>query len=556
MKRLTTHCAQTAITAGLGIALALGNCPVSGYARGGQASITVMQQNNADATYQAYQVFAADVSAKDEATHVTWPSADMRDIVLAFLKSEGYENWLTTRGLAPVQAAKAQNALEFVAQEIGSSRIGESPSTGLGLVGADSFATRFARYLVAHDAPCRLATAGAPFSGEEGYWLFVTQTASINGADEAATAPIWITLGGSAGEVREKSAIPKVTKLVKEDATAAWGTAADANRGQDVPYQLVGTLPSNFAAYSHYHYRFEDRLSDGLELALEAGAEPSSVVKVKVGDEVVDADGTNLSITWVDHKLCIDFADLASAHWDDLHIDAHTTITVEYQAHLTENAIIGSSGNENGVIVRYSNDPLGDGEGQTTPPPSPKLFTYALRLMKVDKQTEEPLSGAGFTIQVAEGNADMNSRGLYVQEDGSLGTEPHEFVTGRDGTLSVEGIDEGIYVIAEKTAPTGYEQINRDITVTLSSTLGSSPASLDGLSVRVTGIELSGASEADAPSSSSADPQSGVATLTVTNDKSIVMPLTGLAGIRGGGIGALVAAASSALLWVRRRHAA
>ena len=553
MKRLTNHCAKAAVTAGLGVALAFASCHVNSYARDTQGQITITQQNNEDAIYQAFQVFSADVSAADEATHVAWASADMRDTVLAFLKDEGYDDWLVEKGLAPEQAARAQNALEFVAQEIGRSHDDESSSTDPRIVRGDSFAARLARPLVAHGAPCDQATTGVPFSGTEGYWLFVTQPTSVNETDEAATAPIWTTLGGSISEVREKSAIPTVTKMVKEDATSTWGTAADANRGQDVPYQLVGTLPSNFAAYSHYHYRFEDRLSDGLDLALEAGADPSDAVKVKVGDEVVNADGTNLIVTWDKHQLCIDFADLASGHWDNLNISASTSITVEYQAHLSSAAVIGSPGNENDVIVRYSNDPLGNGEGQTTPPPSPKLFTYALKLMKVDKQTEESLSGAGFTIQVSETNADEGSRGRYVQEDGSLGATPHEFMTGQDGTFTVSGIDEGTYVIAEKTVPSGYERIDGDVTVNLSSSLKSSPASLEGLTIQVTRGELG---ETDAPGSPSADPQTGIATLTVTNDKSIAMPLTGLAGVRGGGIGALVATASSALLWIRRRHGA
>lgn len=554
MSHLTKHCAQAAVTAGLGIALAFSGCPLSSYARSEQASITIVQQNNADATYQAFQVFAADVSKNDEATHVVWPSDSMRDIVIDFLEGEGYDDWLEEHDHSPEQKKRAQNALEFITQEIARSYDDEGPSMDQHIARADSFAAKLARHLVAHDASSRLATAGVPFNGDEGYWLFVTQSTSINELDEAATAPIWTSLGGSASEVREKTAIPTVTKLVMEDASSEWGSAADANRGQDVPYQLVGTLPSNFASYGHYHYCFEDHLSEGLELSLEGGAEPSDAVTIKIGDKVVDADGTNLSVTWTDQQLRVDFADLMSAHWKEFHIDAHTSITVDYKAHLTSNAVVGSPGNENNVIVRYSNDPLGDGEGQTTPPPSPKLFTYALELIKIDEQTREPLPGVGFTIQVSEKNTDEASRGQYVQEDGSLSTTPHEFVTGPDGTLVVEGIDEGIYVIAEKTTPPGYEQIDEDITVTLSSTLGNSPASLDSLDVEVTGGEQIEHDGEQPPEPPSADPESGLVILTVTNDKSVVMPLTGLSGVRGGGIGALVAAGSSVVLWARRRH--
>ena len=406
-----------------------------------------------------------------------------------------------------------------------------------------------------HDAPSQSATAGSAFTGAEGYWLFVTRPATLDGADEAATAPLWTTIGGSTSKLYEKTAIPTVTKQVKEDSTGAWGTAADAHRKQEVSYRLVGTLPSNFAAFEHYHYRFDDRLSDGLELALATGADPASALTIKVGDKVVAADGVNLTVTWADQHLCIDFSDLANAHWRDLGIDAHTTITVDYRARLTPAAITGSPGNDNDVTVTYSNDPLGNGEGVTTPPPTPRLFTYALKLVKLDEQTGEALPGAGFTIRAADTEAEEGSHALYVQQDGSLGTEPHEFVTAQDGTFTVNGIDEGTFVISETTAPEGYERIGQDITATLTSLLGSTPASLEGLSVKVDGGEQLASKASEASSAPTADTASGVATISVTNDKIIGLPITGQAGLRGGGVGLVVASICTVLLLARRRPA-
>ena len=52
------------------------------------------------------------------------------------------------------------------------------------------------------------------------------------------------------------------------------------------------------------------------------------------------------------------------------------------------------------------------------------------------------------------------SDGRYVQADGSLAANSHEFVTGQDGTLAVSGIGSGIYTVEETTAPQGYSKVD------------------------------------------------------------------------------------------------
>ena len=121
---------------------------------------------------------------------------------------------------------------------------------------------------------------------------------------------------------------------------------------------------------------------------------------------------------------------------------------------------------------------------------------------------------------------------------------------------TVEGVDEGIYVISETTTPQGYEKIDQDITVTLSSTLASGPAGLKDLAVTVAGgerLELGSPGEDLAPT---VDAERGIVSLTVTNDKLVAVPLTGLAGLQGDGLGVLAASASAVLLVARRRHMA
>lgn len=58
--------------------------------------------------------------------------------------------------------------------------------------------------------------------------------------------------------------------------------AADYDIGDIVPFELTGTLPSNYADYKTYKYVFHDTLSEGLTYKEDAK------VYVKNGDSEID----------------------------------------------------------------------------------------------------------------------------------------------------------------------------------------------------------------------------------------------------------------------------
>ena len=82
----------------------------------------------------------------------------------------------------------------------------------------------------------------------------------------------------------EKIATPTVEKQiaeVKPDGTLMWGDVADAEAGVEVPYRVVGTLPSNWDDFDTYHYEFSDALDPQLVIDL-------SSVKITLGGGVVE----------------------------------------------------------------------------------------------------------------------------------------------------------------------------------------------------------------------------------------------------------------------------
>ena len=443
-----------------------------------QGNVTITQQNNSDATYDAYLVFRADIDARDQASDVSWPDDETKAAVLSFLDGHGYPSWLEGKHEGHDQHNLAQNAAEYIIAMISGSESDLGAATTPRSTAGRSFANALASHLAGQGIrPDGTASSGRVFEGEQGLWLFVTTSATIDSENEAGSGPIWLPLGGSVSQILEKSDIPTLDMKVREDSNGDWGKVADSNRNQALSYRLTGTLPENFDSFPTYHYRFDVAFPSGIELDAEGGSGVSKSLKVKVGDREATIDGNELAASYEKGRLTIDFANLKSNHWTDFSINKDTVITVSYAARLNRNATVGVPGNVCEAQLTYTGDPVSaeDARSETV---DVAVFTYQMSLIKVDKQTKDKLEGAVFSIQVAQGNSDAESRGLYIQEDGSLGTSIHAFTTGKSGTLAIAGLDEGTYLINEVTAPDGYLALGDVVTLSIESELSEVDRSL------------------------------------------------------------------------------
>ena len=507
-----------AVRAGLGLLLALGIGLPGTTAYAAEASVTITQRNNEQATYDAYQIFAADISEDDQATHVAWASPDMQRTVLAFLDSHGYTQWLADNHPGGDQRDRPQNAAEYLAQQIASA------------LSVGNFVARVLPDLADDDG-------------------FGATDATTQDYNEAGSAPIYLALGGSVSTVYEKSSVPTIDKEVLEDSTDTWGKVADANVLQALSYRLTGTLPTNYGAFAHYHYKFTDTLSDGLDLAIPEGTDLASSLVVRIGERQAPIDGENLKATYANRVLTIEFSDLKSPCWEKYGITKDTVISVTYQAHLNASCRLGAPGNPNDVWLTYTDDPVSEGDGRTREVPV-KVFAYKLRLTKTDGQTLEPLAGAVFSIQVTESNADATSRGMYVQADGSLANEAHRFETNDDGLIEVQGLDEGTYRICELASPDGYTASGDAIDLVITSTLDGTGRTLTALQASVDVPDGQQGLLADV---SEVDGNAGTVLLNVSNDRLLTLPLTGQAGLPLGGLVALAMVGGSSFgLWQHR----
>lgn len=342
--------------------------------------------------------------------------------------------------------------------------------------GANAFANVAAKHLTTTFTA--IAADASTVDLAAGYYLLV-DTSTPGEGDAMNSALLQVTNKGNI-TIEKKYEVPTVDKSVK-DTDNQWGEAADWEIGSDVPFQLVGTLPTNLADYETYKYVFHDTLSAGLQyngdvkVYVQNGETKTEITTEFTVDSAAaaTAGGNTLTVTFTDLKAVTG-------------VTATSKIVVEYTAKLLSTAEIGNPGNKNEVYLEYSNNPNHTGEGTPSTGNTPKdevlVFTYELDVTKVDGQdAEKKLPNAEFVLlnsdrtkvaKVTDGKlvewVDVPAAG----EDGTI-TYPAgtTLTSGTDGKFVIAGLDAGSYYLRETQAPAGYNKLKNDISVTITATL-------------------------------------------------------------------------------------
>ena len=611
-----------AMSVALGLTLAVGGM-APGVARAstdnngtGTGTLTISKSDGNTVTgYKAIKIFKGNVENEGTADNpkwvmigLDWANDDVKAAVESAIRQEDSSYAGTT----------AEDAANFLVARIPSN----SYET---IVSSDSFANKLTKTVAEalDDANNALTadysiTPGTATQVVEGYYLVLADFTTLpTGA--SATSPILLMMGdGQTLAISEKVTVPTVTKTVAEDSKPNLTNLryADAQVGQEIPFTLTGTVAGNINTFPTYKYVFTDTLSAGLDLKVSGGTDTNGFDKGDIVVKVTNTDSTTnakmtytlssgfdatyeqdakdptkhvLKVTFANLKAAVGTAEGESTATNPVPIDSSSVVTVEYIASLNANAVTGTQpaspnelgGNPNEVILTYTTIPNETFEGNTTSAKA-TVYEYALKLMKVDKNNEldgnpdtnQPLTGAQFTIQATATDEGSANAGKYLKNDGTFGAttlpattapdyQSYLFTTaGADGSFTVKGLDGGTYTINEVVAPTDYKALTTPLVLTLDVSREGATQLPQGVTTSLSGGENDGVDTTepkdgtlDKGTRASFNSSTGTVTVVATNQKEEQLPITGLPGITMVYVvGGVILVTSLAVIVRRRVH--
>ena len=376
----------------------------------GNGSITITGAN-AGHTFEAYQIFAGDVSGST-LSNLKWGSS------------------VNAEGQIALGDAKAK-----------AKSLNDSSA-------AKTFAYEVSKYL---------ATASGTSVAEgknykinnltPGYYLVKDRDGSVSGQDSYTKFILKVV--GNDVYAKVKSSVPTSEKKVMdandtEGTKTEWQDSADYDIGDAVPFQLTGTVAQDYNDYKGaYQLVFHDTLSNGLTFN-------ASSVKVYVNDSDTPVATNQYTITYPatdNHSFDVTIHDVKSLGTDV------SKVRVEYTATLNENAIIGSLGNPNKMYMEFSNNPNNEQGGDKGQTPEDKVivFTYKIVINKIDSR-RIPLAGAAFKLEKVLTNGEKK-----LVKEYTIGADEND---PEKTKFEFTGLDDGQYILTETVAPEGYNTMD------------------------------------------------------------------------------------------------
>lgn len=320
------------------------------------------------------------------------------------------------------------------------------------------------------------------------FGYYILDEVSKTPGSHSASSLCMVNTANPSAEVQIKSDYPTVIKKILEDDNAdgsipdnGWNDIGDYEIGQTVPYKFESNVP-NMNGYNTYYYAWHDVMDKALTFDNKSvGIDISDGVKTYTLRQsefnVVEKPGAGetFKVEIVNLKAIVD-REFNSMNTLGENVYGQN-VTLRFDATLNDNAAddTGRPGFENDVKLEFSNNPDGNGVGETgeTPWDTVVCFTYRIDGLKTNDHATS-LEGAKFRLY-----SDKNLKNeVYLKESpngyivinrdsvggddhigGSIPSDAVEMVSNASGIFNIIGLDRGIYYLKEVGAPTGYRPL-------------------------------------------------------------------------------------------------
>ena len=292
-----------------------------------------------------------------------------------------------------------------------------------------------------------------------GYYL-VKETTVL---DEGETASAFMT-----AVVANATATPKRSGVPTGEKDQTYGPTYDLYA--PIEFTLKAKVPTGiYDKFDTYEFYLVDTMSVGLEFD-EVTSFTVNGEDFEKAESVTKNDGVT-TLRW---------------DWEDLKtsgIKEGDEIVIKYNAHLTEDAVVGVEGNENEFKVIYSNNPDQGGTGETVPD-TEIVFTFDLKVNKVDADNNAIfLPEAQFKLYKETTDGDKylaisdNKEVTWVD---ATSNEVEVLKTNAGGNFTIDGLAAGTYKLVETKAPAGYNLLTAPLTIEIIMNNGKLIVKVDG----------------------------------------------------------------------------
>lgn len=250
--------------------------------------------------------------------------------------------------------------------------------------------------------------------------------------------------------IDEKNDVPSVQKSFADGETKN-----NANIGDIITFNTVVNVKKGGQSYV-----LHDKMSAGLKLNKKLNADNDKPVLITKDNHEKLIYGTDYTFTETTDGFTIDFSEAFLKRFED----KEYALIVMYSATLTEEAVIGGTGNTNETYLKYGVSSESNHSTTTT-------YTFGIPVLKYTGIEKTPLAGAKFKMYTDSNCNDestalkfsLNNNNKYRYDSTNGKTVLTSLET--TGRIDIEGLEAGTYYLKEIEAPKGYNLLANAVEV-------------------------------------------------------------------------------------------
>lgn len=250
--------------------------------------------------------------------------------------------------------------------------------------------------------------------------------------------------------IDEKNDVPSVQKSFADGETKN-----NANIGDIITFNTVVNVKKGAQSYV-----LHDKMSAGLKLNKKLNADNDKPVLITKDNHEKLIYGTDYTFTETTDGFTIDFSEAFLKRFED----KEYALIVMYSATLTEEAVIGGTGNTNETYLKYGVSSESNHSTTTT-------YTFGIPVLKYTGIEKTPLAGAKFKLYTDSNCNDestalkfsLNNNNKYRYDSTNGKTVLTSLET--TGRIDIEGLEAGTYYLKEIETPKGYNLLANAVEV-------------------------------------------------------------------------------------------